>query len=106
MEERKQPVCPVCETELAWLNKQEFWICRVCNTEVWPDKKKLVEMEKKRIEKEKAKTDRQQLLWSIGKGAATEVLPSGPPAPGSGSRTKSRKKPMKKDKPLEPWKLA
>ena len=98
--------CALCGGELTRQSK-DFWKCRNCGSEVWPDEERLREVEYERNAREQAARFRAQLLWSISKQFTT-VLPAGPREPsGSGGGKSGRRR---KRKPLKkfitaPWKI-
>lgn len=99
----KRKVCPICNYDLEYRENMSYWKCKVCNTEIWPDERKIAEIEKEKSEKENKNREWEQLKWAVGNRSTSEVLPAGPPKLGgsrSRSRTKSRRSnKIKKDMP-------
>ena len=79
--------CPICEAVMVYENKQ-FWRCRVCDTEVWPDEERLKMV---KGDADLAVELREQIRWAVG-GRYTEVLSLVPSYIKGGSSKSSKRK--------------
>ena len=94
--------CGICNYVMTH-QKENYYICPVCKSELWPDEERLKQIEKEKKRAETAEEDRQRSLSRVGWDSRTEVLPIYPyPTGPGGSKSPGRKKSKKKVK-VEPW---
>jgi len=96
--EQPGKMCVICNAELTYYKKENYYKCPVCFTEVWPDEERLKHLQKEKKRRETAEQDRERSKWRVGWDSRTEVLPIYPyPSGKSSSRSgKKRRKPPKK----------
>ena len=95
--------CGICNYVMTH-QKENYYICPVCKSELWPDEIRLKEIEKEKKRIETAEEDRQRSLSRVGWDSRTEVLPAYPHPSGKGGSKSGRKSKNPKKKPvIEPW---